>query len=98
MLFREDNSEVVKHKKSLEKLKEQDPEFYEFLQQEDSGLLDFDASDENSDVDGEEDSDANSDIVHKVPEKHEVCRQFDAFLIVVSKMRSSDSQIISCIH
>ena len=49
------------------------------MQQEDSGLLDFDASDENSDVDGEEDSDTNSDIVHKVPEKLEVCRQFDAF-------------------
>ena len=86
MFFRKDNSEAVKHKKSLEKLKDQDPEFYEFLQQEDSKLLDFDASDEsdghtneNSDVDEKGDSDSSSDIVHKVPERLEVRFGFVAF-------------------
>ncbi|KAG2178760.1 hypothetical protein INT43_001606, partial [Umbelopsis isabellina] len=40
-------SDISKHKEELEKLKEQDPEFYKFLQKEESGLLDFDVSDED---------------------------------------------------
>lgn len=40
-------SDISQHKEELEKLKEQDPEFYKFLQKEESGLLDFDVSDED---------------------------------------------------
>ncbi|CAO3691336.1 unnamed protein product [Umbelopsis ramanniana] len=39
--------DISKHKEELEQLREQDPEFYEFLQKEESGLLDFDVSDED---------------------------------------------------
>ncbi|KAJ8319995.1 hypothetical protein KUTeg_001582, partial [Tegillarca granosa] len=49
---------VVSHKKSLEKLKEQDPDFYKFLQQEDKELLAFDDSgDDYSDDDDDDDDD-----------------------------------------
>ena len=51
-----------KHKASLEKLKEQDPEFYEFLKSEDQELLDFDPGDmSGSDEDGEEEMEQGSD-------------------------------------
>ena len=40
----------VDHKESLEKLKSKDPEFYEFLKQEDKSLLDFNASDDSGET------------------------------------------------
>lgn len=40
-------SDISQHKEELELLKEQDPEFYEYLKKEESGLLDFDVSDED---------------------------------------------------
>uniref|UniRef100_T1HB18 Uncharacterized protein n=1 Tax=Rhodnius prolixus TaxID=13249 RepID=T1HB18_RHOPR len=43
----------IQHKKSLENLKKIDPEFYQFLEENDKKLLDFDASDE-SDIENEE--------------------------------------------
>ena len=39
--------EMKQHKKHLESLKETDPEFYEYLQQEDKELLEFDDDDED---------------------------------------------------
>nr|XP_054768218.1 nucleolar complex protein 2 homolog [Lytechinus pictus] len=48
------DSKITGHKKSLEKLKTSDPEFFEFLQENEGGLLDFDESDD-SEMESEED-------------------------------------------
>lgn len=54
-----DNSNVFDdytHKRSLERLRDTDPEFYKFLEQNDRKLLQFNVSDsENEDQDEEED-------------------------------------------
>lgn len=66
----DDNSQVdesEKHMKSLKKLKETDPDFYKFLKENDKKLLEFKASDEESD--SEEDETEN---IHRPPEKLEV--------------------------
>lgn len=55
--------ENVDHKSSLNKLKEIDPEFYKFLEQNDKKLLKFDDGDEDEDEDDDEDleDDINED-------------------------------------
>ena len=53
--------EMKRHKKQLESLKETDPEFYEYLQQEDKELLEFDDDDDVNDEDEDEQAAAADD-------------------------------------
>ncbi|CAG2167082.1 unnamed protein product [Oppiella nova] len=57
----DDLTSIVDHKKSLQSLKETDKEFYEFLQQNDKQLLDFDINDEDVDEDSEEDNELDTE-------------------------------------
>eukprot|EP01039_Chlorochromonas_danica_P021577 gene21577-26649_t len=51
----DDANELKKHKSELKKLRKQDPEFFEFLQENDADLLEFDDDDaEEEDFDGDE--------------------------------------------
>lgn len=56
------------HQQQLNKLKEKDPEFYKFLQAEDSSLLQFNGDDFDLDDSSDEDSDSG---IHKLPAKLE---------------------------
>ena len=53
--------EMKQHKKHLESLKETDPEFYEYLQQEDKELLEFDDDDEEDEEEKQKKDESESD-------------------------------------
>jgi len=59
------DSESSKHKQVLDKMKDTDPEFYKYLEENDRDLLDFDVSDSS-------DEDEDKDKLHQPPSKLEV--------------------------
>lgn len=57
ILDSEDELSAETHKKSLDKLKKIDPDFYDFLEANDENLLNFDVADEESDAEQQDDED-----------------------------------------
>ncbi|CDF36030.1 unnamed protein product [Chondrus crispus] len=53
------------HKRDIEALKKEDPDFYKFLEENDTTLLDFDDEDELGDIDQSEDEKENEDSPHE---------------------------------
>jgi len=62
-------SVAEEHKEQLENLKEMDPEFYEYLQQTDKELLDFDMSEGEEDEEEEEEEEQLGDAPLKTVER-----------------------------
>ncbi|XP_046458250.1 nucleolar complex protein 2 homolog [Daphnia pulex] len=60
----DDNTAVKKHKKTLDKLKNTDPEFYQFLSENDRELLEFGSSDSEDDERGGQ--------LHELPKPEEL--------------------------
>jgi len=61
-----------KHKMSLDKLQKSDPDFYEFLKNEDKELLNFEESESDSSDDDADTGKPDGPRVHKLPQKLEV--------------------------
>ncbi|XP_063916368.1 nucleolar complex protein 2 homolog [Zophobas morio] len=65
------DDEIEKHRHALSKLKDTDPEFYNFLQENDKKLLEFNVSDDEIE-EGDDDDEETNNAPHKLPQELEV--------------------------
>ncbi|KAI9499419.1 Noc2p family-domain-containing protein [Zychaea mexicana] len=56
------NKDIKRHKKELEQLKKQDPEFFKYLQKEENALLEFDESEKEDDEDEDENEGSDEEL------------------------------------
>jgi nucleolar complex protein 2 len=66
------SSEVKAQTKYIQTLKDKDPEFYEFLKENDEDLLNFDESDDDDDEEEERAQQSPEEGAHQLPERLEV--------------------------
>jgi nucleolar complex protein 2 len=69
--------DIKHHSVELERLKERDPEFYEYLQQNDKALLDFGNESDQSDAEEEDKEDATDEVEMDVDEQEDDEENFD---------------------
>ncbi|XP_002737527.1 nucleolar complex protein 2 homolog isoform X1 [Saccoglossus kowalevskii] len=72
-------TKVKKHQMQMKSLKEKDPEFYKFLQDEDQELLDFDLSGSDLEDNDDEESEEEDADLHKLPQRLEVASDDSEF-------------------
>ena len=93
------NKDIDQHKKDLEELKERDPEFYEYLQKENDGLLDFNESDGEEREQDEEEGDVEDkqaslpvltkDRLNEWIQKINATKDFRAFKSLLSAFKTA---------
>jgi nucleolar complex protein 2 len=89
--------EMESHKAELEKLKEQDPDFYNYLKQNDQELLEFDPEDMDDDEDedeemSEEEGEGRGGAVEEEEEEEEESGQIEVTLKDVNAWKKSLSE------
>lgn len=87
-----DEDEAAKHKKDLVRLKQSDPEFYKYLQENDKKLLQFNLSDD------EDYNTLNDEEIHKPSETLDVASDESDFEVIFNILTNYSYKILSIIR